>query len=1171
MKTILRQFICGNVYDAASQLLEELNIAHTHDEPTPMDYSDYVDGAIPLLIKESLQLAQEYYYIGEVGDEAISGLTMESSLDEVIEKKKTESHYDSMMVFAVELKEDAKATRSNLAKLTRAFNRLVLFNPVTVIFRQGRFLSIATCERSTYKQQWREGEQLGKVCILKNVDCEHPHRGHIDILNMINDKKYDSFDALYANWKRVFSNELLTNKFYNELFDWYCWAVDENSGIYFPNNTRTEDDDRENIETKIIRLITRIMFVWFIKQKGLVPESLFDINKLNPILKNFNPYDEQVGNYYNAILQNLFFATLNRAIVDEDGNHRAFAHGSKKDIKTLYRYEEMFMLSENDVVKLFSGIPFLNGGLFECLDKTKTIDGVDTAFNYDGFSRNDKCFADGRFRNRAVIPNVFFFEPEKGLFSILNRYNFTVEENTPEEQQVALDPELLGKVFENLLGAYNPETKETARNQSGSFYTPREIVNYMVDESLIRFLGDTEFVRNVFSDDFVYDNTRTKDYEILTNKLKSVKILDPACGSGAFPMGMLNRIVDILKKLNEKEDLYSLKLHIIENCIYGCDIQSIAAQITKLRFFISLICDCDKDDSLPNFGMPTLPNLETKFVSADTLIKIKKIEMHDLFEDPRIESTKEELKKIRHEHFTAKTTGRKIALRKKDGQLRNDLALLLSNSEVKPEDSMQLAKWNPYDQNEVSPFFDSEWMFNIKDGFDIVLGNPPYIQLQNNSGALAKKYENIEYKTFARTGDIYCLFYERGLELLKEGGILCYITSNKWMRAGYGEKTRGFFAKNSNPLLLLDFAGVKIFESATVDTNILLLSKGKNEGKTICAVTNKQNKDSVKNLSVFVRQQHTVCDFSSSDSWVILSPIEQSIKRKIEAVGTPLKDWDIQINYGIKTGYNEAFIITTEKRDEILANCKSEEERHRTEELIRPILRGRDIKRYGYDWANLYLIATFPACHYDIEDYPAVKDYLLSFAEQNLRESGNNLVADLYLEDYCKQKLAQTGQFIEIKGKRIYIGNTAEKARKRTSNKWFETQDSISYWEDFYKPKIIWKRVGSILRFGYNKNGALGLDSTCFATGNNIEYLCGVLNSPMGHYLLKDSPKTGTGDLLISVQAVEPIKVPQISQAENDTFKYYLDTNNEEEINRKVFELYDLSHNEKTYINENFS
>ena len=191
-----------------------------------------------------------------------------------------------------------------------------------------------------------------------------------------------------------------------------------------------------------------------------------------------------------------------------------------------------------------------------------------------------------------------------------------------------------------------------------------------------------------------------------------------------------------------------------------------------------------------------------------------------------------------------------------------------------------------------------------------------------------------------------------------------------------------------------------------------------------------------------------------------MSPIEQSIKRKIESVGTPLKDWDINIYRGVLTGCNEAFIISTEKRDEILANCETEEERRRTSELIRPILRGRDIKRYGYDWANLYLIATFPACHYNIEDYPAVKNYLLSFAEQNLRDSGNNWIADSYLEDYCKQKLAQTGKFIEITGKRVYIGNTAEKARKRTSNKWFETQDSISYWDLFFQPHICWKAVG---------------------------------------------------------------------------------------------------------------
>ena len=359
------------------------------------------------------------------------------------------------------------------------------------------------------------------------------------------------------------------------------------------------------------------------------------------------------------------------------------------------------------------------------------------------------------------------------------------------------------------------------------------------------------------------------------------------------------------------------------------------------------------------------------------------------------------------------------------------------------------------------------------------------------------------------------------------------------MRAGYGEKTRDFFAKNTNPMLLIDFAGVKIFESATVDTNILLFAKATNEHKTWCAVTNKQNKDSVKNLSVFVQQSGTECEFSNSDSWVILSPIEQSIKRKIEAVGTPLKDWDIQINYGIKTGYNDAFIIDTAKRDEILANCQSKDERKRTAELIRPILRGRDIKRYGYNWANLWLINTHNGIRgklerIHIEDYPAVKAHL--------------------------------DQYWDKISKRADKGETPYNLR------------NCAYLEDFSKPKILWKRVGSILRFCYSDNDFLGLDSTCFATGINIEYVCCVLNSPIGHYLLKDAPKTGTGDLLVSVQAIEPIQIPQVGSEMNLIFKRLLEElikgeslTNEKEISRKIFKLYDLSLDEQSYIEENFT
>ena len=650
----------------------------------------------------------------------------------------------------------------------------------------------------------------------------------------------------------AFSVEVLTKQFYKDLFEWYQWAIEPSSNVSFPNNITIEEDDREDLETKIIRLITRIMFVWFIKQKDLVPNKIFDVDYLGTILKDFDPYSKTVGNYYNAILQNLFFATLNRAIEDEQGNKRKFATNVKKDIKTLYRYAEMFSISENDVINLFAEVPFLNGGLFECLDKTKKIDGVEQAFNHDGFSRNDKRFADGRYRNRAVVPNNLFFEPEKGLISILSRYNFTIEENSPEEQQVALDPELLGKVFENLLGAYNPETKETARNQSGSFYTPREIVNYMVDESLIAYLGDTPLVRSLFEQDFSFDKNHAEDYKIMADKLKNIKILDPACGSGAFPMGLLNRMVDILLRISPNEKVYDLKLAIIENCIYGSDIQRIAAQITKLRFFISLICNCEKDVNKPNFGIPTLPNLETKFVTANSLITPKHT-AH--LENREITQIKEQLRKIRHEHFLAKTTYKKSLLREQDQELREKLVRLLAEDDFfATEEAKLLATWNPYDQNAESPFFDPAWMFGVNNGFDIVIGNPPYIQLQNNGGELAKLYEPCGYKTFAKTGDIYCLFYERGYHLLKPNGHLCYITSNKWMRAGYGEKTREFFAKNTNPQLLIDFAGVKIFESATVDTNILLFAKATNEHKTLCAVTNKQNKDSVKNLSVFVQQ-----------------------------------------------------------------------------------------------------------------------------------------------------------------------------------------------------------------------------------------------------------------------------------------------------------------------------
>ncbi len=299
-------------------------------------------------------------------------------------------------------------------------------------------------------------------------------------------------------------------------------------------------------------------------------------------------------------------------------------------------------------------------------------------------------------------------------------------------------------------------------------------------------------------------------------------------------------------------------------------------------------------------------------------------------------------------------------------------------------------------------------------------------------------------------------------------------------------------------------------------------------------------------MSDFVRSNSTINSFKTSDSWVILSNIEQSIKRKIEAIGTPLKDWDIQINYGIKTGFNDAFIISTEKRDEILANCKTEEERQRTADLIRPILRGRDIKRYGYDWAGLYLIATFPAKHYDIDRYPAVKNYLLSIGIE---------------------KLEQTGKTHIINGEVI-------KARKKTNNKWYETQDSISYWDDFFKPKICWKAVGRNLTFAIVEAGTFLTAPASFIQAEHVnEYILAYLCSKVGRYFIyKNSDTTGAGDIMLNIQSLIRFPIPKETKhnlllanyVSEQNMQYSQDTQNK--IDSLIFEIYGFNESEITEI-----
>jgi hypothetical protein len=417
------------------------------------------------------------------------------------------------------------------------------------------------------------------------------------------------------------------------------------------------------------------------------------------------------------------------------------------------------------------------------------------------------------------------------------------------------------------------------------------------------------------------------------------------------------------------------------------------------------------------------------------------------------------------------------------------------------------------------------------------------VQLRRNSGELAKVYGPMKdgkktipslYQTFDGLGNIYSLFYERGCQLLKEHAHLCYITSNKWMRSGYGENIRKFFADYTNPKLLIDFSGHKVFESATVDVNILLFSKDKNKNETKACIINK--KESVNNLSTFVLKNGFVCKFGT-ESWVVLSSIEQCIKAKVESIGVPLKNWDIDINLGIVTGFNEAFIIDGKKKAELIKQDP------KNEEIIKPILRGKDIERYGYEFADLYLISTLPSMKININKYPAVKKHLLSFGHDRLDPTGN------------------------------------PGARKKTNNKWFETQDNVAYWEKFLQPKIIYANMRIDPSFMLD-NGTYFANQKCYIlTGPCLDYLVSFFNSKLFKFCFWNNfPTLGENTRELTKMFIEKIPVLQIDKKTNKIFKEKvteiqklkqknLPTEDlEKEIDNLMYELYGLTEEEIEFI-----
>ena len=840
------------------------------------------------------------------------------------------NEYQSYSFVVIELKNEHYA-RGKLSQITREVNKLFPM-PVMILFKYGSLLTLSVINRRLHKRDDSK-DVLEKVTLIKDirispagggvhrteVEVKVPikkggegvvsrgggvvagdegtvtHRAHIEILfdlsfdELKNKHGFTNFVEMHNAWQKTLDTRELNKRFFKELANWYFWAMDN---VEFPDDLEKKKDARN--ATNLIRLITRLVFIWFIKEKELLPDLLFNKNHLNTILNDFNKNNTS-NVYYHAILQNLFFGTLNQKMGERDFAKEGSHYDRMEDygVKNLFRYPDKFAIKEKEVIELFKDIPFLNGGLFDCLDKP---DEKNVIQYVDGFSRKKS--------KQAKVPDFLFFSDElevdlneifgtrnkkytaKGLINLLDSYKFTVAENTPIEEEIALDPELLGKVFENLLASYNPETQTTARKQTGSFYTPREIVNYMVDESLLAYLKQSlsschdvsschsvsfcHSERSEESNDIDKNEERLRDllsYSenpnpfdeketwVLIEAIDNCKILDPACGSGAFPMGILHKLVHILHKLDTRNELwkqrqidkalqiddpnirdhatqdieeafenneldYGRKLYLIENCIYGVDIQPIAVQIAKLRFFISLIIDEKKQPGKENLGIRSLPNLETKFVAANTLIALDKPQGQLSFGNLEIERLEKELKQLRHEYFNAKTRKEKLQCQKQDKKLRQDIAGLLVNDGWNNTTARQIAAFDLYDQNASADFFDSEWMFgpDLKNGFDIVIGNPPY------GGALSKtEIEYFKANYSLKSSETAILFIEKGNRILQHNGILSYIIPKSYTFASNYTAARHF---TINDLAFIVDCG-KAFENVLLEATVFQIIKNK--------------------------------------------------------------------------------------------------------------------------------------------------------------------------------------------------------------------------------------------------------------------------------------------------------------------------------------------------------
>jgi len=911
---------------------------------------------------------------------------------------------------------------------------------------------------------------------------EPNHTAQQQLLPILEDSRSD---PTIAQLESAFNIESVTREFFEKYKELFLKLKDELDGVVAQDPKIQAEFARCQVETGGFakKLLGQIVFLYFLQKKGWLgvqPGREWGSGSKNYLHELFQKRD-LYENYFNDLLEPLFYEAL--------------------------------AVERPDVFypRLNCRIPFLNGGLFE------------PSGGYD-WRKTDIC-----------IPNETF----KHIFETFNQYNFTVREDEPLEREVAVDPEMLGKVFENLLEVQDRKSK-------GAFYTPREIVHYMCQEALINYLdtalnrkeqplveeetpqgrlfGPTPPVQKAFrveepqiviprgeieqfiregelsvENDAAKENGLKKGEYILQEAIRKnaakidralaeIKICDPAIGSGAFPVGMMTEIVKARGALTSHlpkagRTAYAFKRHAIESSIYGVDIDPSAVDIARLRLWLSLVVDEDDFHTIQ-----PLPNLDYKIVCGNSLQSVKQ----GLFKGD-IEALKSQ---IQHE----------TDLQRK-GEIKSEIDRILS----------------PLTRNftlfDFQIYFSE--VFREMGGFDVVIANPPYVRGERIKDQKADL--KAQFSCYTGTADLYVYFYERGVELLRPSGTLAYISSNKYFRSGYGEKLRAFLAKQTI-YQVIDFGDAPVFDAIAYPSIIILQKKAPQDGQ-VQALTWKPGPPIQRFAEVFRQNSFTMGQSElKQDGWRLESHVILRLLEKLLQSGKPLIKYVNQRMYrGVVSGYNDAFIVDKATRDRLI------KEDPFSAELLKPFIRGRDIKRWKLDYQDLWIIFTRRGIQ--INKYLAIKEHL---------------------EQY-KNRLTPG-----VPG-----------GRKPGSYEWYEIQDNTAYWQEFEQTQIVWGNLATYPKFSFAPPGFF-INAPATTMVSNDPYLLGILNSRITQYLVSQSAAERQGGYVeFKPMYLSPLAIPQkpkderISILVQEILSAVREKQDvalfEQRLNQEVYRLYNLS------------